>query len=305
MMPPSVHLDIMYDRSTSIRRSVDDVEFTLALTVILVISVIFLFLRNYYATLIASLALPMSIMGTFAAMGLLAFNLDNISLMALTLSVGFVVDDAIVMLENIIRHMEMGKDPLLASMDGSKEIGFTIVSMTISLVAVFIPILFMGGIIGRLFNEFAVTMTAAIIISGFVSLTLTPMLCRRFLHPQDLSKTNVIFATSERAFQYLNDGYHWTLKKALKYHWVVFITYILLFFCTVGMFFIVSKGFMPSDDNSQLQGMTEAIQGISFKQMVIHQEKISNILSKDPNIASVMSTVGLDCGQQRPAVSGT
>ena len=182
-MPPSVKLDILYDRSESIRESVNDVKFTLVLTVALVVLVIFLFLRNVSATIIPSLALPMSIVGTFAAMSLCGYTLDNLSLMALTLSVGFVVDDAIVVLENIVRHMEMGKPRMEAALEGAREIGFTILSMTLSLAAVFIPVLFMGGIVGRLFHEFAVTISVAILISGFVSLSLTPMLCSRFLKP--------------------------------------------------------------------------------------------------------------------------
>jgi len=358
VMPPAVHLNILYDRSTSIRNSVSDVEFTLMLTIILVVLVIFLFLRSFFATMIAALALPMSIMGTFAAMAILGFNLDNLSLMALTLSVGFVVDDAIVMLENITRHLEMGKAPLVAAMEGSKEVGFTIVSMTISLVAVFIPIMFMGTLIGRLFNEFAVTITVAILISGFVSLTLTPMLCRQILHIQDLGKTNIIFATSERAFERMTDVYHWTLKKALQHHILVFLTFILLCVWTavisgavpkqlmliilalttgvifagillyfliclmlkvaprkffkrfIGLYLIfiipavlisslsgvVSTGFLPTDDTNQIQGMTEAIQGISFKEMIRHQNKLAHIIAKDPNVLNVMSTVGFDAG---------
>jgi HAE1 family hydrophobic/amphiphilic exporter-1 len=182
-MPGSINLNILFDRSLSIRQSVEDVQFTLFLTICLVVLVIFLFLRNLSATIIPSLALPMSIIGTFALMYLLGYSLDNLSLMALTLSVGFVVDDAIVMLENIVRHMEMGEKPLQAAFNGSREIGFTIVSMTLSLVAVFIPVLFMGGIVGRLLHEFAVTIGVAILVSGFVSLSLTPMLCSRFLRP--------------------------------------------------------------------------------------------------------------------------
>ena len=183
-LPASATLDVLFDRAEPIRESVHDVKFTLLLTLCLVVLVIFLFLRNLSATVIPSLALPMSVVGTFAVMSLLGYNLDNLSLMALTLSVGFVVDDAIVMLENIFRHMEMGKTPLQAAVDGAREVGFTIVSMTLSLAAVFIPILFMGGIMGRLFQEFAVTIMAAILISGFVSLTLTPMMCSRFLRPR-------------------------------------------------------------------------------------------------------------------------
>ena len=199
-MPGSVNLTILFDRSLSIRNSVHDVQFTLVLTMCLVVMVIFLFLRNLSATIIPSLALPMSIIGTFSVMYLLGYSLDNLSLMALTLSVGFVVDDAIVMLENIVRHMEMGEKPLQAALNGSKEIGFTIVSMTLSLVAVFIPVFFMGGIVGRLLNEFAVTIGVAILVSGFVSLSLTPMLCSKFLKPPAAQAHGRLYVTSERFF---------------------------------------------------------------------------------------------------------
>jgi len=215
-MPSSVNLNILYDRSESIRDSVNDVKFTLFLALCLVVLVIFLFLRNVSATLIPSLALPMSIVGTFACMYLLNFSLDNLSLMALTLSVGFVVDDAIVMLENIVRHMEMGEGVFEAALNGSKEIGFTILSMTLSLVAVFIPVLFMGGIIGRLLHEFAVTIGVAILVSGFVSLSLTPMLCSRFLRPPKAVHHGRIYTLSERFFQGMLRTYDWSLKKSLK-----------------------------------------------------------------------------------------
>ena len=200
-MPASINLNVLYDRSDSIRNSIEDVQFTLYLSIILVILVIFLFLRNLSATIIPSLALPASIIGTFAVMYLLGYSLDNLSLMALTLSVGFVVDDAIVMLENIVRHMEMGKGSMQAALDGSKEIGFTIISMTLSLVAVFIPLLFMGGILGRLLHEFAVTIGVAILVSGFVSLTLSPMLCSRFLTPPGRAQHGRIYAASERFYR--------------------------------------------------------------------------------------------------------
>ncbi|HJT88609.1 MAG TPA: efflux RND transporter permease subunit, partial [Bryobacteraceae bacterium] len=199
-MPPALHLDIVYDRSLSIRESVNDVKFTLLLTVALVVLVIFLFLRNVSATIIPSLALPLSVVGTFAAMYLLGYSLDNLSLMALTLSVGFVVDDAIVVLENIVRHMEMGKSRMEAALEGARQIGFTVLSMTLSLAAVFIPVLFMGGILGRLFHEFAVTIGMAILISGFVSLSLTPMLCSRFLRPPT-GEHNALYRASEKVFE--------------------------------------------------------------------------------------------------------
>src|SRR5256714_18252 len=214
-MPAAVNLDVLYDRSISIRNSVNDVKFTLMLTVGLVIMVIFLFLRNISATIIPSLALPMSIVGTFAAMYMLGYSLDNMSLMALTLSVGFVVDDAIVMLENIVRHMEMGKRPYQAAVEGAREIGFTIISMTLSLAAVFIPVLFMGGIVGRLLHEFAVTIGVSILVSGFVSLTLTPMLCSRFLRNTHNQRHGILYRKTEAIVDGMRNGYEWSLKRVM------------------------------------------------------------------------------------------
>jgi HAE1 family hydrophobic/amphiphilic exporter-1 len=226
LMPASVDLSVLYDRSVSIRDSVNDVKFTLFLALCLVVLVIFLFLRNVSATLIPSLALPMSIVGTFAVMYQLNYTLDNLSLMALTLSVGFVVDDAIVMLENIVRHMEMGKGTLEAALDGSREIGFTILSMTLSLAAVFIPVLFMGGIIGRLLHEFAVTIGVAVLVSGFVSLTLTPMLCSKFLKPPAAERHGRLYQTSERFFTAMLSGYRWSLQQALRHRRTTFIIFL-------------------------------------------------------------------------------
>src|SRR5437868_5796696 len=222
-MPGAMEMEILYDRSVSIRASVNDVKFTMLLTIALVVMVIFLFLRNVSATVIPSFALPMSIVGTFSVMYLLGYSLDNLSLMALTLSVGFVVDDAIVMLENIVRHMEMGKSPLRAAVDGSTEIGFTILSMTISLAAVFIPLLFMGGIIGRLLHEFAVTIGVAILVSGFVSLSLTPMLCSRFLKHTERQKHGRIYNATEKVFEGMLHGYDLSLKVVLKHRFVTLL----------------------------------------------------------------------------------
>ena len=213
----------MYDRSTSIRESVNDVKFTLLLTVGLVVLVIFIFLRNVSATIIPSLALPLSIVGTFAAMYFLNYSLDNLSLMALTLAVGFVVDDAIVVLENIVRHMEMGKSRMAAAIEGGREIGFTVLSMTLSLTSVFIPVLFMGGIVGRLFHEFAVVISVAILISGFVSLSLTPMLCSRFLRPPG-EKHGKLFRTTERGFDAIRNFYRWTLNGVIRHRFVTLMT---------------------------------------------------------------------------------
>ena len=290
-MPPSVRLDILYDRSQSVRESVSDVKFTLLLTVFLVVMVIFLFLRNFSATAIPSLALPLSIVGTFAAMYLLDYTLDNLSLMALTLSVGFVVDDAIVMLENIVRHMEMGKSRMEAALAGSREVGFTIVSMTLSLAAVFIPVLFMSGILGRLFHEFAVTIGMAILISGFVSLSLTPMLCSRFLQPPG-EQHGRFYRTSERAFQGALAGYEWTLRRVIRHKAVTVLASAALLVATGYLFVIIPKGFIPSQDTGQIFGFTEASQDISFEAMVRNQKAVMAVLRADPNVESFSSSVG-------------
>jgi HAE1 family hydrophobic/amphiphilic exporter-1 len=290
-MPASVDLTVLYDRSVSIRDSVKDVKFTLFLALCLVVLVIFLFLRNVSATVIPSLALPMSIVGTFAVMYQLNYTLDNLSLMALTLSVGFVVDDAIVMLENIVRHMEKGKDPLQAALDGSREIGFTIVSMTLSLAAVFIPVLFMGGIIGRLLHEFAVTIGMAVLVSGFVSLTLTPMLCSKFLRPPGAERHGRLYATSERFFTGMLNAYRRSLQVALRNKRITFTIFILSLVATYALFKVSSYGFLPSEDTGQIFGFTEGPQGISFQSMVEHQQALTAIIRQDPNVDNYMSSV--------------
>jgi len=291
-VPGSVDFNILFDRSLSIRNSVNDVKFTLFLTMCLVVMVIFLFLRNISATVIPSLALPMSVIGTFAAMYLLNYSLDNLSLMALTLSVGFVVDDAIVMLENIVRHMEMGEKPLQAAFNGSREIGFTILSMTLSLVAVFIPVLFMGGIVGRLLNEFAVTISVAILVSGFVSLSLTPMLCSRFLRPPGERKQSRLYATSERFFEGMLQAYRSSLRFVLSHRLATLSFSFLILVVTVFLFFIFSYGFLPSEDIGQIYGFTEAAQGISFDSMKQHQLAVMEVVRQDPNVDSFSSTAG-------------
>ncbi len=291
-LPAALELGIRSDRSVSIRDSVNDVRFTLLLTVFLVVMVIFLFLRNLSATIIPSLALPFSIVGTFAVMWAFGYSIDNLSLMALTLSVGFVVDDAIVMLENIVRHMEMGKPRLQAALDGSKEIAFTIVSMTLSLAAVFIPILFMGGIVGRLMHEFAVTIAAAILVSGLVSLTLTPMLCSRFLKPPHSMRHGRLYNLIERLFDRWLRTYGWTLKQTIRYRAATMVISALLLVGTVYLFQIVPTGFIPSVDTGQLNGQIEAMQGIGFDAMVAHQKEVMAILASDPNVSSFTSNVG-------------
>src|SRR5512135_1036106 len=291
-IPGSVNLDILFDRSVSIRESVEDVKFTLFLTICLVVMVIFLFLRNVSATLIPSLALPFSIIGTFAAMYMMGFSVNNISLLALTLSVGFVVDDAIVMLENIVRHMEHGEGVMEAALKGSREIGFTILSMTLSLVAVFIPVLFMGGIMGRLLHEFAVTISMAILISGFVSLTLTPMLSSRFIRPAGAERHGRSYLLMERFFDGMRHSYERSLTFVLKYRFTTLVITILLTLATGYLFTKIPMGFLPSEDTGQIFAFTEAAQGISFDDMVRHQKQLAEIVAKDPNIDSFMSAIG-------------
>lgn len=291
-MPASVDLNIIYDRSVSIRESVSDVKFTLALTICLVVLVIFLFLRNLSATIIPSLALPFSIIGTFAGMYLLGFSINNISLMALTLSVGFVVDDAIVMLENIVRHTEQGEGVMEAAFKGSREIGFTILSMTISLVAVFIPVLFMGGIMGRLLHEFAVTISMAILISGFVSLTLTPMLCSRFLRPPAAVGHGRLYMAMERFFAGMLRTYERTLRMVMRHRRITVGSVVVLTLLASWLFTTIPMGFLPSEDTGQVFAFTEAAQGISFEEMKNKQQQLAAIVARDPNVGAFMSSVG-------------
>jgi HAE1 family hydrophobic/amphiphilic exporter-1 len=291
-LPASVEVHTLYDRSVSIRQSLTDVKSTLLLTLGLVVMVIFLFLRNVSATVIPSLALPLSIVGTFAAMSLLGYSLDNLSMMALTLSVGFVVDDAIVMLENIVRHMERGTEVREAAFAGSREIGFTILSMTLSLAAVFIPVLFMGGIVGRLFHEFAVTIGIAILISGFVSLTLTPMLCSRFLRPSREAHHGRLYEASEQVYQRVLHGYERSLSWVMQRRPLALAVSAAILAGTVVLFSLVPKGFLPSEDNSQAFGITETVQGTSFDEMKAHQLQIMAIAGQDPNVQDFMSFIG-------------
>ena len=290
-LPPSVEMKVFYDRSDTIRESYKDVQFTMLLTLVLIVGVIYLFLRNFSATLIPSLALPFSIIGTFAVMYLCGYSLDNLSMMALILAIGFVVDDAIVMLENIVRHMEMGKGPMQAALDGSKEISFTIVSMTISLAAVFIPILFMGGVLGRLFKEFAVTICVAILISGVVSVTLTPMLASRFLkgHHGHRSK---FYQVTERWFEAWLHSYDRSLQWVLRHRLSTMFASLLILIATGWLFVAVPKGFIPEQDTDQMTVITEAQEGTSFTQMVEYQNQIAEFLRQDPAIESLVSNVG-------------
>ena len=291
-IPATVEIRTLYDRSLSIQESVHEVKFTLLLTLGLVILVIFLFLRNLSATVIPSLALPISVIGTFAVMYLLGYSLDNLSLMALTLAVGFVVDDAIVMLENIVRHMEMGKAPMVAAFEGAREVGFTILSMTLSLTAVFIPILFLGGIVGRLFHEFAVTIAVAILVSGFVSLTLTPMLASRFLRPPGEERHGKLFNASERAWNAVLGAYERSLHVVMRHRRAMLVFSALVLVGTAGLFMLVSKGFIPDEDTGQIRVTTETAQGASFNDMVAHQERLAAIVQQDTNVNGFMSAVG-------------
>jgi len=291
-LPSSVKLDVIYDRSQSIRNSVSDVQMTLLLAAVLVVAVIFAFLRTFSATIIPSLALPLAVVGTFAGMSFFGYNLDNLSLMALTLSVGFVVDDAIVMLENIVRHVEEGEKPFEAAVHGSREIGFTILSMTISLAAVFIPIVFMGGIVGRLLHEFAVTIVLAIVVSGIVSVTLTPMLCSRILKAGKSEEHGGFYEVSERTFNYVQTRYERSLRWSLRHRPLIFVVFLLSLVATVGLFMIMKEDFLPSEDTGQINAFTEAADRTSFTQMVAYQRQLAAIVAQNPNIQAVMSSVG-------------
>jgi HAE1 family hydrophobic/amphiphilic exporter-1 len=292
-LPAAVQLQVLFDRSESIRASVDDVKFTLGLTLALVVLVIFLFLRNLPATVIPSLALPVSLIGTFALMWQLGYSLDNLSLMALTLAVGFVVDDAIVMLENIVRHIERGEPPLEAAFRGSKEIAFTIVSMTISLAAVFIPVLFLEGVVGRLFHEFAVTIGSAILVSGVVSLTLTPMLCARFLkaggHGREHGR---LYLAVERGFDGFLRSYDRGLTWSLDHPRAVLAGSVLVLVAMVPLFQAVPKGFLPSEDTGRLQVLTEAAEGTSWEAMVEKQRAAARIVASHPAVEQMQSNAG-------------
>ena len=290
-LPAAVNLNVVYDRSVAIRESVHDVQFTLMLTIALVVMVIFLFLRNVSATIIPSLAVPLSIVGTFAIMYALGYTIDIISLMALTLCVGFVVDDAVVMLENIVRHMEHGEDRMTAALRGAREIGFTILSMTLSLAAVFIPVLFMGGVVGRLLHEFAITIGAAVLVSGLVSLTLTPMLCSRFLKPPG-EQQNRLYRASERFFDGMLHLYDRTLQWTLSHRRTTMVALLLTFAFTAYFFLVIPKGFIPTEDNGTIFAFTETAQDISFDAMEAKQRAVADIIRQDPAVQQSMSFIG-------------
>ncbi len=292
-IPPSVGINVAMDRSVSIRQSVADVEETLLIAIGLVILVIFLFLRSASATFIPALAVPISLCGTFAVMYGLDFSINNMTLLALTLSVGFVVDDAIVMLENIVRHIEHGMRPFEAALKGAREIGFTIISITFSLIAVFIPVLLMGGIVGRVFREFAVTIAVAIVVSGFVSLTLTPMLCARVLKAHDpTKKPNIVLRLFERMFDSWLRAYEWALDRVLAHKPMMLVVTLATLAGTVALYIVVPKGFFPQEDTGFLFGTTEAATDTSFEAMSVRQKALADILSNDPAVEYINSTVG-------------
>src|SRR5215472_11722831 len=291
-IPPAVKVSILTDRTETIRASVRDVQFTLILTVGLVILVIFLFLRRLWATVIPSVALPLSLIGTFGIMYLAGFSLNNLSLMALTISTGFVVDDAIVMIENIFRYIEAGESPLQAALKGSRQIGFTVISLSFSLIAVFIPLLFMTGIVGRLFREFAITLSVAVLVSAVVSLTLTPMMCAKFLKPIDHRKQGKLFRWSERAFEAMLNFYDTGLKWVLRHRFTTLLVAIATLIATIYLYIIVPKGLLPNQDTGEIIGVTDAAQNISFKAMLDRQRQVSDIVAKDPDVQSVAAFVG-------------
>ncbi len=293
-LPAAVHVTVITDRTTTIRASVRDVEFELMLTVALVVMVIFLFLRNLSATIIPSVAVPLSIVGTFGVMYLAGYSLNNLTLMALTISTGFVVDDAIVMIENIVRFIEEGDSPLQAALKGSQQIGFTIVSLTVSLIAVLIPLLFMGDIVGRLFREFAITLSVTILVSAVVSLTLTPMMCSRLLRHKPESQRGRFYEVSERGFEKVIDFYARTLRWVLKHQTAILVVAASTLVLTVWLYIIVPKGFFPVQDTGIIQGISEAPQTISFAAMSERQQALVRVILKDPAVESLSSFIGVD-----------
>jgi multidrug efflux pump len=293
-LPSSVKLTILTDRTNTIRASVHDVQFEMLLTVALVVMVIFLFLRNIPATIIPSVAVPLSLVGTFGVMYLLGYSLNNLTLMALTISTGFVVDDAIVMIENIVRYIEQGEQPLRAAIKGAGQIGFTIVSLTISLIAVLIPLLFMGDIVGRLFREFAVTLSVTILVSAVVSLTLTPMMCSKLLRHVPPDQEGRLYKASERAFEAVIAFYDRTLQLVLRWQTVTLLVALATFALTGWLFYEIPKGFFPIQDTGVIQGVSEAAQTISFQEMARQQQQLTEVILKDPDVASLSSFIGID-----------
>jgi multidrug efflux pump len=293
-LPASINTEILTDRTTTIRASVADVKFELVLTVALVVMVIFLFLRNIAATIIPSVAVPLSLIGTFAAMYLLGYSLNNLTLMALTISTGFVVDDAIVMIENIVRYIEEGEAPLAAALKGSEQIGFTIVSLSVSLIAVLIPLLFMGDIVGRLFREFAITLSVTIVVSAIVSLTLTPMMCAKLLRHKPESEQGRLYRFSERVFQSIIDFYGTTLRFVLRHQFTTLMVAIATLALTIYLFVIIPKGFFPVQDTGVILGVSEAPQTVSFDAMSKRQQALTKVILQDPAVENLSSFIGID-----------
>jgi hydrophobe/amphiphile efflux-1 (HAE1) family protein len=294
-LPPSIKVELTLDRSGPIRRAVNDVQVTLLIAAFLVIAVIFVFLRTVSATFIPAIALPIAIIGTFAGMAVMGYSLDNLSLMALTLCVGFVVDDAIVMLENIMRHVEAGEGPYQASMIGSKEVTFTILSMTVSLIAVFIPVIFMGGIVGRLLHEFSMTIAIAVLVSGIVSVTLTPMLCSRLIRSsqeEHSRRHNLFYRVSENGFNAIQRAYARSLGWAMRHKPVIFVLFLSSIVATVQLFRIMPQDFLTPEDTGQIQAFTDGANGVSFQEMKRHQAEAARILANDPNVQGFMTSVG-------------
>ena len=300
-IPPSVKVAILSDRTETIRASVEDVQLTLLLTVALVVMVIFVFLRKFWATVIPSVALPLTLIGTFGIMKLVGFSLDNLSLMALTIATGFVVDDAIVMIENIVRYIEKGEAPMQAALKGAKQIGFTIISLSVSLIAVFIPLLFMTGIVGRLFQEFAITLSAAVAVSAIISLTLTPMMCARLLKAEDKTKHGRLYLLTDRMFQGMLDGYNHSLLWVLRHQAFTLGVAVVTLVATLWLYVIIPKGLLPPQDTGLVIGVTDAAQSISFKDMVTRQHAIADLVWRDPDVVSVASFVG--AGSVNPTVN--
>src|SRR5512132_1481365 len=293
-LPSSVDLSILTDRTTTIRASGSDVQFELMLTVALVVMVIFLFLRTLWATVIPSIAVPLSLVGTFGVMYLLGYSLDNLSLMALTISTGFVVDDAIVMIENIARYIEEGQSPLQAALNGSAQIGFTIVSLTVSLIAVLIPLLFMGDIVGRLFREFAITLAVTILVSAVVSLTLTPMMCSRLLRAQHESRPGRFYQLSERGFDWVIERYGTTLRWVLQHQTATLVVTVAALVLTIVLYVVVPKGFFPIQDTGVILGISQAPEGVSFTAMAQRQQALARVILKDQDVVSLSSFIGVD-----------
>ena len=293
-LPKGIEVTTLTDLTTPIQASVSDVEFELLLTVGLVVMVIFLFLRNLYATIIPSVAVPLSLIGTFAAMYMLGYSLDNLSLMALTISTGFVVDDAIVMVENISRYLEEGDPPMEAALKGAEQIGFTILSLTVSLIAVLIPLLFMGDVVGRLFREFAVTLAVTIVMSAVVSLTLTPMMASRILKHNPKHQQGRFYQASERVFEGMIAFYGRTLKVVLRYQTITLLVAVATLLLTVYLYIIIPKGFFPVQDTGVIQGITQASQTIGSKSMAEKQQEVAKVVLQDPAVESLSSFIGAD-----------